>query len=57
MAFQDPSGCEPSTPEDAVLFERFQPVLRAGRRKPATGSEERAQAPLIYFDQKNKREA
>lgn len=57
VASHYPPGGKPCSFENAVLFKRFQPVLRTGGRKAATGSQERAQAPLVYFDQKNKREA
>ena len=41
---------EPETTKDTMFFNRFNGVVRTGRIKPATRSEQWADKPLIEFD-------
>lgn len=54
----DDAPCgQPEAFKDTMLFECFQSILRAGRCISAAGTEQGAQAPLVYFDENDKRDA
>jgi hypothetical protein len=47
--------CQPAAFKSAVLFDRLNPVLRAGWRIAAGSSGKRRDKVLIYFDQDYKK--